>query len=203
MLDKNFVIIGALIGAAGSLAYLTDTVRGKVKPNRVTFLLWSVAPFIAFAAQVEQGVGLESLMTFSTGFLPLTVFIASFVNKKAAWKLVKFDIVCGVLSVIGLILWLVTKVGNVAITFSILADGMAAIPTIVKAYKYPDTEMAWPWIATVFGVILTLLTLDELTFANSGFIIYILFVNSLIFSLVQFRMGEKPDVQKPDYRKRV
>jgi len=196
MLNQSFIIIGTLIGAAGSLAYLVDTVKGKVKPNRVSFLLWSIAPFIAFAAQIKQGVGLESLMTFSTGFLPLTVFIASFVNKKAEWKVTKFDVVCGVLSVVGLILWLVTKVGNVAITFGILADALAAIPTIVKAYKYPDTEIAWPWIATVCGVVLTLLTLSELTFANSGFIIYILIVNTLIFSLVQFRIGEKLSSQK-------
>jgi len=196
MLNQNFIIIGALMGAAGSVAYLVDTVKGKVKPNRVSFLLWSIAPLIAFAAQIKQGVGLESLMTFSTGFLPLTVFIASFVNKKAEWKITKFDLVCGALSILGLILWLVTKVGNIAITFSIMADGLAAIPTLVKAYKYPDTEIAWPWIATVFGVILTLLTLNGLTFANSGFIIYILIVNTLIFSLVQFRIGEKLGVQK-------
>jgi hypothetical protein len=191
MLNSNFIIIGTLIGAAGSLAYLIDTVKGKVKPNRVSFLLWSIAPLIAFAAQIEQGVGLESLMTFSTGFLPLTTFIASFVNKKAEWKLTRFDLVCGVLSMVGLVLWLITQVGNVAIFFSIVADGLAAIPTLVKAYKYPDTELAWPWLATVFGVILTLLTINVWTFANSGFIIYILVVNTLIFSLVQFRIGEK------------
>ncbi|MBL8080862.1 MAG: hypothetical protein JNM55_23015 [Anaerolineales bacterium] len=196
MLHQNFIIIGTLLGAIGSFAYLIDTVKGKVKPNRVSFLLWAIAPLIAFAAQIKQGVGLESLMTFSTGFLPLTVFLASFVNKQAEWKVTKFDLVCGVLSMIGLVLWLVTKVGNVAITFSILADGLAAIPTLVKAYQYPDTELAWPWMATVFGVILTLLTLNELTFANSGFIIYILMVNTLIFSLVQFRIGEKINSQK-------
>jgi hypothetical protein len=191
MLHPNFVIIGTLIGAVGSLAYLIDTVKGKVKPNRVSFLLWSIAPFIAFAAQIKQGVGLESLMTFSTGFLPLTVFIATFVNKKAEWKLTKFDLICGALSIIGLILWLITKVGNVAIFFSIVADGLAAVPTLVKAYKYPDTEIAWPWLATVFGVVLTLLTLNEWTFANSAFIVYIFIVNIIIFSLVQFRIGEK------------
>jgi hypothetical protein len=184
-----------LIGAAGSVAYLVDTVRGKVKPNRVSFLLWSIAPFIAFAAQINQGVGLESVMTFGTGFLPMTVFAASFVNKKAEWKVTRFDLVCGFLSIIGLALWLVTKVGNVAILFSILADGLAAVPTIVKAYRYPDTELAWPWLATVFGVVLTLLTLSEITFANSGFIIYILLVDAFIFSLIQFRIGEKV---KPD-----
>ena len=191
MLHPNFIIVGTLIGAVGSLSYLIDTVKGKVKPNRVSFLLWSIAPFIAFAAQVKQGVGLESLMTFSTGFLPLTTFIASFVNKRAEWKLTSFDLVCGMLSIVGLILWLITQVGNIAIFFSIVADGLAAAPTLVKAYKYPDTEAAWPWLATSFGVVLTLLTINRWTFANSGFIIYILIVNTIIFSLVQFRIGEK------------
>jgi len=191
MLNQNFVIIGTIIGAIGSLAYLLDTVKGKVKPNRVSFLLWSIAPFIAFAAQIKQGVGLEALMTFSTGFLPATVFIASFVNKKAEWKVTRFDLICGFLSIVGLILWLITKVGNIAIFFSIVADGLAAIPTIIKSYKYPDTELAWPWLSSVFGVVLTLLTLKVLTFANSGFIVYILMVNTLIFSLIQFRIGEK------------
>ncbi len=191
LLHSNFIIVGALIGAAGSLAYLRDTVRGRVRPNRVTFLLWSVAPMIAFSAQVGQGVGLEALMTFSTGFLPLMVFIASFSNRQAVWKLTRFDWICGVLSVAGLVLWMITREGNVAIFFSIIADGLAAVPTIAKAYRFPDTEIAWPWMATVVGVVLTLLTLPALTFANSGFILYILVVNTLIFTLVRFRVGER------------
>jgi hypothetical protein len=191
MLPSYFVLIGTLIGAVGAVVYLIDTIKGKVKPNRVSFLLWSIAPFIAFAAQIKQGVGLEALMTFSTGFLPIMTLAGSFLNKQAEWKLTKFDLLCGFLSVVGLVLWQITKVGNVAIFFSILADGLAAVPTIVKAYKYPDTELAWPWIATSFGVLLTLLTLKELSFANSGFIIYILIINTIIFSLVQFRIGKK------------
>ncbi len=191
MLHANFIIVGTLLGAAGSIAYLIDTVRGKIQPNRVSFLLWAIAPLIAFAAQIQQGVGLAALMTFSTGFLPLTVFIASFLNKKAEWKITRFDLVCGALSLLGLLLWLITQVGNVAIFFSIVADGLAAIPTLVKAYKYPDTELAWPWLATAVGVVLTLLALDSWTFANAGFILYILAVNLLIFTLVQLRIGEK------------
>jgi len=190
MLPSYFVVIGTLIGAVGSVAYLIDTIKGKVKPNRVSFLLWSIAPLIAFAAQIKQGVGLEALMTFSTGFLPIMTLAGSFLNKNAEWKLTKFDLFCGFLSLVGLVLWQITKVGNVAIFFSILADGFAAVPTILKAYKYPDTELAWPWIATCVGVVLTLLTLKELSFANSGFIIYIFIADFIIFSLVQFRIGD-------------
>ena len=191
MLHPNFVIVGTIVGAISSVFYLIDTVKGNVKPNRVSFLLWSVAPLIAFAAQIKQGIGMESLMTFSVGILPFFIFIATFFNKKAVWKLSSFDIFCGVLSILGLILWLITKVGNIAIIFSIIADMFAAIPTIIKAYKYPDTEIAWPWLGPVVGVILTLLTLKELTFANSGFIIYISLVNIFIYILIQFRIGEK------------
>jgi hypothetical protein len=191
MLPSYFTIVGTLIGATGSIAYLIDTIKGKIKPNRVSFLLWSIAPLIAFAAQIKQGVGLESLMTFSTGFLPMLTFAGSFLNKKAVWKLTRFDFVCGFLSIAGLVLWLITKVGNIAIFFSIVADGLAAVPTIVKSYKAPETELAWPWIATSFGVVLTLLTIPTLTFANSGFIIYIFIADTLIFCLVQFKLGKR------------
>src|SRR4051812_25550094 len=81
MINQNFIILGAIIASIGSLSYLIDTIKGKVKPNRVSFLLWSLAPLIAFVAELRQGDGLQSLLTFEVGFLPLTIFIASFFNK--------------------------------------------------------------------------------------------------------------------------
>ena len=191
MLPDYFIIIGTLIGAVGSIGYILDTIKGRAKPNRVSFLLWAIAPIVAFTAQIGQGVGLESLMTFSTGFFPLLIFTASFINKQAEWKITRFDVICGALSLVGLVLWYVTKVGNVAIFFSIIADGLAALPTLVKAYKYPDTEVAWPWFMTSIGIVLTLLTLHSITFANAGFISYIFLMNILITALIYFRLGEK------------
>ena len=84
-----------------------------------------VAAFTVFAAEIKQGVGIESLIPFISGLFPLLIFLSSFVNKKAYWKITKFDVGCGLLSVLGLILWQVTKVGNIAIAFGILADGFA------------------------------------------------------------------------------
>src|SRR5438046_9684073 len=108
MINQNFVILGAIIATMGSLSYLIDTLKGKVKPNRVSFLLWSLAPLIAFFAEVKQGVGIQALMTFIVGFLPLTIFIASFVNKKAVWNFTGFDLTCGSLSIISLVSWFIT-----------------------------------------------------------------------------------------------
>ncbi len=190
MLNQNFVILGAIISLVGGLSYLINTLKGRVKPNRVSFLMWSLAPLIAFIAEVKQGVGIQALMTFMVGFLPLTILIASFINKKSQWKLSSFDLACGALSLIGLILWYITKSGNVAILLSIVADGLAALPTVVKSFKYPETESALPYFTSMISAIITLLTINVWNFANIGFPIYIGVVSLVISSLVQFKLGK-------------
>ncbi len=191
MLNEKFVIVGAVIAAIGGLSYLIDTIKGKAKPNRVTFSLWALVPLIAFAAEVKQGVGIQSLMTLMVALSPLSIFIASFVNKKSEWKLNSFDLICGALSLIGLLLWYITKVGNIAIAFSIIADGLASLPTIVKSYKYPETENVWLYLGYSISAALTLLTINTWGFAHYGFPFYILILCGTIFSLVQFKIGKK------------
>lgn len=193
MLNENFVIVGFVIGLLGTLKYLIETIQGRVKPNRVTFFLWALAPLIAFFAEIKQGVGIQSLMTFGVGFSPLLIFIASFLNKKAEWKLGWFDFTCGALSLIGLFLWWVTRVGDVAITFSIIADGLAALPTIVKTYSYPETENGWLYLTASISALLTLLTIDIWNFAHYGFPLYILIITVIIFALAQFKLGKRLD----------
>jgi hypothetical protein len=190
MINQNFVIVGAIISTVGGLSYLIDTLKGNVKPNKVSYLVWSIAPLIAFFAEMKQGVGLQSLMTLTVVFLPFAVFVASFVNKNAEWKLTYFDVTCGALSLVGLVLWYITKSGNIAIFLSILADFLAAVPTIVKAFNYPETESAWPYFTATISAALTLLTIQMWNFATYAFPVYILLVTLVISSLVQFKLGK-------------
>ena len=190
MLNENFVFVGIAITAIGLSSYFIDTVRGKIKPNKVSFALWSIAPIVTFFAQMKQGVGIQSLMTLSVGIFPIVIFLGSFVNKKAYWKITRFDLSCGTLALIGLLLWYITKVGNVAILFGILADGLAYVPTITKAYKYPETESAWPWFAASTNGLFTLLTITTWNFANFSFPIYFLVINLIVFVVVQFKLGK-------------
>src|SRR5258708_13364269 len=169
MISQNFVFIGIAIQFIGGLTYVIDTLKGKIQPSKVSWLMWSIAPVVAFGAEITQGVGVQSLATFITGFVPLLVLIASFFNKKAQWKLTRFDLICGMLSFLGLLLWYVTKVGNIAIFFSIMADGLAAVPTIVKSYYEPQTEND---IVYLFGIVnagIALLVISDWSFKNYGF----------------------------------
>lgn len=192
MLDSKFVIISAALNLFGSTRYVIATLRGKTKPNRVTWFLWALAPLIAFSAELEKGVGIQSLMTFMVGFGPLLVLIASFVNRKSVWKLTRFDFACGGLSFIGLVLWFLTKEGNLAIALSIAADALAAIPTLVKSYKAPETENSSIFIFGSISAAITLLTIDEWTFAHWGFPAYIFLICLVLALLIRFRLGKKP-----------
>lgn len=146
---------------------------------------------IAFVAEIKQGVGIQSLMTFMIGFSPLVILIASFLNKKAYWKLGSFDYLCGVLSFAGLIFWYLTKDGNIAIIFSLLADLLASLPTFVKAYYHPTTENSWGYSTAAINAILTVLTIKMWNFAYYAFPIYTVFLNLIMFALIQFKLGKR------------
>lgn len=193
MINQNWIYVGVALQSWGGLSYLIGTIKGKVQPNKVSWLLWSIAPLIAFFAMVKQGVGPEAWATFIVGFVPLLVFIASFVNKKSVWKLTKLDVVCGILSIFGLILWLITKVGNIAIFFSIIADALAAFPTILKSYHEPETEDHMAYTLGIPNAAIALLIINDWNFQNWGFPLYLLIISLLLSLLIKFKLGKKID----------
>lgn len=169
---------------ASAAQYAYDTLKGRNRPNRVTWALWAVAPMIGFFAQLSQHVGLQSLLTFSIGFGPLLVLIASFVNRKAFWKLTTFDILCGSVSLLALVLWALTGRGFVALVLSIVADFFAAVPTIKKSYLEPESESGFPFLWGALAALTTLLTIKMWSVSNSAYGFYVLLTDSLIAALV-------------------
>ncbi|MDB5178261.1 MAG: hypothetical protein JWN01_204 [Patescibacteria group bacterium] len=186
MLNDKFVILSGVLTVAGAAGYAYETLKGRNQPNRVTWAMWALAPMIGFFAQLSQGVGLQSILTFSMGFGPLLVLAASFANRKAYWRLTKFDLLCGSISLVALALWVLTGKGLVAIVLSIAADLFAAIPTIKKSYQDPESESGFPFLVGAVAGIITLLTINVWTVSNSAFGVYVLLTDSLIAGLVLF-----------------
>lgn len=180
------VFVGAAVQLVGIYSYIKDTVQGDTKPNRVSWLLWSIAPLIGTAAALANGVGWAVLPVFMSGFGPLLVFIASFVNKNSYWKLERFDYWCGLLSLLALVLWGITKIPEIAIIFAIASDGLAAIPTLVKSWKYPETENAGPFTAGIFNSLTSFAAIKIWNFSALAFPIYLVIINISI-ALVIYR----------------
>ncbi len=84
---EYIVILGAVVSMIFGLGYAKGVIKGEVKPNKISWLMWSIAPLIAAIAAFSNGVRLSVLPVFMSGFVPLVIFVISLVNKKAYWKI--------------------------------------------------------------------------------------------------------------------
>ncbi len=184
---QYLVFVGMAVQLIGISSYLKETLAGKTKPNRVTWIMWAIAPLIGTAAALSSGVRLAVIPVFMAGFGPLMVVIASFISKKSYWKLVSFDYLCGIFSIFALILWILTKDPLIAIIFSILSDGFAAIPTIIKSWKHPETETVYAYMAGTFSVLTGLFAIKNWSVSEYAFPGYLLFVNTIIIFSISRR----------------
>ena len=191
MINENWIYLGTAIGAAGAAVYLRDTLRGTTQPNRVTWLLWAVAPLLAAAVALNGGAGLRALPTFMVGFMPLLIFVASFHNAASVWKVRRMDYACGVVSVIGTVVWLVTRNGVLAISAAIAADFLAGVPTLMKSWTHPQTETVHSYIGAVISMVVLLLTVDQWTFDVVAFPLFVACTATLQSAIVGFELGPR------------
>ena len=191
MINVNWIYLGTAIGALGTAIYLRDTLRGTTKPNRVTWLLWAVAPLLAAAVELNEGIGLRALPTFMVGFMPLLVFAASFHNRGAVWKIRRIDYACGAMSIVGTVVWLVTRNGVLAISAAIAADFLAGVPTVMKSWTHPETETVYSYVGAVISMGVVLLTIQVWTFDVAAFPIFIVCMGSVEVFLVGYEPGPR------------
>jgi len=178
MLPAFFTQAGAAVGALGGVYYLVETLAGRARPNRVTWLLWGLFPMIAFAAQRAQGIQAASWTTFAAGFTPLLVFGASFLNPQAEWRTEPRDYALMGAALLGIILWAFTRNPNLAILFSLLADALAAVPTALKVWRHPGTESWAAYAISAVGFGVSLAGMPVLDFANGAFAGWVFLVNA-------------------------
>jgi len=191
VINVNFVFLGSAIGAAGGLWYLRDTLRGTTQPNRVTRLLWAIAPLLASAVEWDEGVGLRTLTTFMLGFIPLLVFVATFHAPGAVWKIGRLDYLCGALSAAGTLGWLLTRSGVVAIAAAIAADFLAGAPTLAKSWTHPETETVWSYVGALVSTVILLLTVTRWTTAVAAFPTFIVVMAGIETVLVGANLGPR------------
>jgi hypothetical protein len=75
----------------------------------------------------------------------------------------------------------VTEDPNVAIAFAIASDGLASIPTLTKAWKHPETEVAWPFMVGVFNASTSFFASTKWVFSEYAFPTYLIVMNILLF----------------------
>jgi hypothetical protein len=190
MLPEYCAILGALVGSLGGFYYLYETIVGKAQPNRITWLLWGIFPMVIFVAQRAQGVAGLSWASFVAGFTPLLIVAASFFNRKAYWKSGPRDYYLMAAAVVGLLLWAITHTPNLALLFSLLADMLAGLPTLIKAYRHPHSESWMAYAISALGFGISFLSVQSYNLENTAFIAYVFLLNGALAVLAS-RSGKQ------------
>lgn len=191
MIDPRFVYLAAALAVVGAFSYIRSTLAGVTRPNRVTWSLWGVEGILAFAVEIQQHVGLASIMTLMLGLVPCVVVVASFRNPHGVWKIGVFDIACGAIAVAGLIFWAFINEPTVALVSFVVADQVAALPTVRKSWLAPETESPRIFFLGFMNCAITLFTLTTLTTAGVLFPGCILVTDLLLGVLIVTRAGPR------------
>lgn len=181
------VFLGVAISLLTHLAYIRDTLRGKTKPNKISWLMWTLAPLIGVGAALTDGARWAVLPTLGEGFVSLAVFVAAFVNPNAYWKLNRFDYLCGLLSLIALVMWLGVQEPTIAILFAIASDAFSTAPTIIKAWKNPESETGVVYIGALVAALTSFAGMQAWRIAEYAFPTFLLIGNSLLIFAVYRR----------------
>ncbi len=184
MLASGFIAVAIPLRLTAGGGYLISTLRGKAKPNIVSWSLWSLTALIAFAAQIYKGGGSEALVTLAIAFGPLAVIAVAVLKGAQSLTLTRLDVWCLSLAIAGIILWIRTKDPLLALLMSIVADILASIPTVVKSYLTPQTESAAAYSLSIISMIVTLLTIRQWNVMSWAFPLYILVINLTFVTLI-------------------
>ncbi len=187
MIPEYFAVVTIVLSFYGGMHYTIATLKGKTKPNKVSWgMLWLFTAIVLWA-QINSGVGWPLVSAATALFNVTTLLLASFVNPKAYWKAENRDYIFIALALVGLLLWKTTDDPNLAIAFSIIADFSAAFPIFIKAYKKPETENGKSFVIWSISHFFTLLIIQEWSFVNYAFPVYLIVFNSLLAYLIVFR----------------
>jgi hypothetical protein len=161
MLPEKIIFIGVGINLLCSLWYIRSIFQEKTRPNLISWFIWMLAPLIGTFLSLKAGAGLAAFGIFMAGFGPFLVIVFSIFKKNSFWKIKIFDIICGIFSILALLLYFKTKNISLAIIFVILADLLAYLPTYIKTWQKPESENFSAYFGGIITNILALLIITE------------------------------------------
>lgn len=195
MSDNTLLIFGIssfVVSMLSFIPYFIDIFKGKTKPERASFFLWTVLGAIFFGAQWDAGATASLWFTGGLTIAPLAVFILSL--KYGVGGFETRDKVSLVAALAGLILWLLTDQPLIALLSSIFVDLAGVYLTMVKTYKLPYSETLSTWAVSIVASALAIFAVGELNFVLLAFPVYVLLATMSVTIVIIWR---RPQVEKP------
>jgi fermentation-respiration switch protein FrsA (DUF1100 family) len=144
----------AVITLLAGVPYLYAIVRGRVRPARVSWLIWTALGVVSFVSQ--QAAGATDSLWLTAGQVAVTgsIFVLSLFRGRPGWT--RLDVYALVLATVGVLGWQLSTVPAIALASVIFADSMGVAVTVRKAAADPRSESATSFgmqmVGSCFGI---------------------------------------------------
>jgi hypothetical protein len=128
----------ALLGVAGTLPYLRDTLRGETRPHRGTWLIWSVLAVVAYLAQRADGASWSAVMCGVQALMNAAVFALAL--RRGTGVVGPGDRLLLLLAAAGVGGWLLSGDPLIATGCVVAADLLAVAMMLPKSWSDPGSE---------------------------------------------------------------
>jgi len=159
-------IFGRLAGIISLIAfvpYIVSILRGKTKPNRATWWIWTVVGCMLAASYYLSGAKETIWVPVSYLVGPLATSLLSLKFGEGGWT--RFDRWCLFGAGASLVLWLAFSSPLIALLINLFIDFLGALPTIRKVYFDQKSEDPIAWGLFFVGNTCNLFAIGSFDFA--------------------------------------
>lgn len=179
---KDFTAIAAfVISLVANIPYIIETIKGEVKPERISWLLWTILGFVYFFSTIYDTGAM--LFTLGEVLAPIIIFILAI--KYGVGGKSKFDLVSLTVALVALGLLLTTNNVFLSLCLALFIDAIGIMLTIRKLHMDRASESKAFWglcaVASVFAIV----SLHEYTATALMFPVYVLVVSLYIFVIAK------------------
>jgi hypothetical protein len=157
-----FAILSGLILLAGAPPYLIDILKGKTKPERATWFIWSVLGTIAFISQTSLHGGWSLVFVGLDGAGSIVVFLLSLKYGVGGWS--RLDKAGLVIATMGVVISLLAHDAVIALCGVVLADVAGVVLTVHKTFLHPSSETSITWFFLGSSALLGALAVGKVQF---------------------------------------
>jgi hypothetical protein len=185
-----FGLLAQFILAISIVPYTISIFRGTVKPNRISWFIWSVIGFAFWLITPHSADQVTKMLTLIFWINPTLIFILTLFKGENIKPdtMEKFSLFVGLTAIL---VWLIFRdsSGVLPTIIAIAADFCALLPTLRFVIKSPDEEAPLAWICFFLGSFIAIFGIEHYTLESLLLPVYMTFGAFLVvFPLIRYRI---------------
>lgn len=191
MLEPYYLgLLAQFILAISIVPYTISIFLGTVKPNRISWFIWSVIGFAFWLITPDTADHVTRMLTVIFWINPTLIFVLTLFKgeniKPDMFE--KFSLLVGLCAIV---VWLILREssGVLPTVIAIAADFCALLPTLRFVIRAPQEEAPLAWICFFLGSFIAIFGIEHYTLESLLLPVYMTAGASLVvFPLIRYRI---------------